>query len=429
MFLYSVLKYPVQLGLIFFYKRIYMLGLENIPHDAPVIGAPNHANTLIDPISIACFQQKDMYFWARADVFKNPLVAWFIKQVHLLPIYRPRDGKENMHKNDSTFEASIDILNQNNMLFIAPEGGSQLEKRLRPMKLGPAKLLFQCLEANPEKEFYIQPIGLNFTSLTSGWGDLMMVFGKPIPASDYWEMYKENPEQTKEILMADVKKGLLDVMLHIDTEENEYCVEGLWEMYRNDYVLDKFPKFSYDDKRFYQEQAIARQSQIDPYDDTWEKIAAYFNSIAANGLSDFAIANFKRNNVLRYLFVLVLLPIKVLAFVLTEPLLKYIQKKAPKMVKDIDFKPSVVLMLGIFTYPVLGLLVFLIVGFAYSWSMALLSPFALLIIQYISQYWNEEWHNIKALGKWNSFRKGKAQEAEKLIEQRAELKRYYEQWI
>lgn len=429
MSIYSVLRKPVQLGLIFFHKRMYMIGLDNIPKNAPIIGAPNHANTLIDPILIACFQPEHMYFWARGDIFRKPLLNWFVRKVHLLPIFRPKEGKELMHKNEDTFKESVEILNQNNILFIAPEGNSQLEKRLRPMKLGPARLLFQCLETHPDKEFYIQPIGLNYTALTSGFGDVMMVFGKPIAASDYWQMYKEHPEKAKEILMDDVKKGMLDVMLHIDTPENEFCVEGLWEMYRNDHVLANFPKFSYDGTRFYQEQAIARQAQIDPYDDMWEKLTQYLTTVKNNNISDFAIANFKRNNILHYLFVLCFLPIKLASFITTRPLLKYIQSKAPKMVKDIDFVPSVVLMLGIFTYPILGLLAFLIVGFAYSWAWALLAPIAILWIQYISQYWDEHWQRISQLWAWASFRKKNEQVAEKLIEARAELRRYYEQWI
>ena len=429
MLVYSIFKHPVRWAFPFFYKRMYIVGMENILLDQPTIIAPNHANTLIDPIAIACYQPMDMYFWARADVFKHPVSRWICTNVHMLPIFRPRDGKENMHKNDDTFKASSQVLAANNMLFISPEGNSKMEKRLRPMKLGPARLLFDCLEAYPDKEFYIQPMGLNYTELRQGWGDFMMVYGKPIAASDYLEMYKENPDQAKEILMADVRKGLLDVMLHIDTEENEPYVEGLWELYRNDYVLDMFPKFSYDGERFKQEQAIARQSQIDPYEDQWESIKQYFETLKANNLNDFAIANFPRNNFSRYLFVLCFLPIKILSLFLTLPILKFIQNIANTKVADKDFAPSVVMVGGMVFFSAWGLFLALIAGVVYSWWLALLMPILVLFTQYMSQYWNEEWQKIKYLMAWSSFRKNKPNDAEKLEAQRADLRRYYEQWI
>jgi 1-acyl-sn-glycerol-3-phosphate acyltransferase len=176
MLLYRLLKYPTRLALMFFYKRIYILGTENLPKNKPIIAAANHANTFTDPITLASLQPYDLYFWARANEFKHPVLGFIARNVHMLPIHRIRDGKEGMAKNNATFDASKAILAKNNVLFIAPEGDCELEKHLRTLKQGTARIAFEYIKKYPDKELYIVPSGLNYTTIPYAWGDFFHGF-------------------------------------------------------------------------------------------------------------------------------------------------------------------------------------------------------------------------------------------------------------
>ena len=65
-----------------FYRKVIVLGKENINPEAHNIFAPNHQNALMDALAVLFTQEGYLVFLARADIFKKKLIAsilYFLK--------------------------------------------------------------------------------------------------------------------------------------------------------------------------------------------------------------------------------------------------------------------------------------------------------------------------------------------------------------
>ena len=143
----------------------------------PKILASNHPNSFFDAILIAVHYPKPIYFLARGDAFKKPLVANFLKALHLIPIYRLSEGKNNLSKNDATFKKCLELLRQNQTILIFSEGLCVNEWNLRPLKKGTARLALMALKegiANLE----IQPVNLNYSNFHQNPKDVIINFNE-----------------------------------------------------------------------------------------------------------------------------------------------------------------------------------------------------------------------------------------------------------
>ncbi len=127
----------------------------------PEILVSNHANSFFDAILIAVYYPKEIYFLARGDAFKNIQVARILKKLHLIPIYRISEGKENLTKNTDTFEICTRLLKRGKSILIFAEGNCVHEWNLRPFKKGAARLAQNALE-DGNNQVQIIPISLNY---------------------------------------------------------------------------------------------------------------------------------------------------------------------------------------------------------------------------------------------------------------------------
>ncbi len=431
MLLYQLFKLPARTSLWFFYKRIYRLYRERQPLREPTIIVANHANTFTDPISIALLQRRDLYFWARANEFKKPVVGWVARNVHMLPIHRMRDGKDQMAKNAETFAASRRVLAQTgNMLFIAPEGDCYVEKRLRTLKQGTARLALEFLNENKGSELYIQPLGLNYTNITGGWGDFFLVWGEPIDVRRYWADFEQDEQKAVEILTQDIAEALKKVMLHIDAPENEKMVEGFWQLYRNDAAERAFPTYSYAPQRFENERAIAIGVQSAPHLEVLRPaMESYLYSLENEKLTDLGVVESQRGQAGRWAFVGLSSPIGILAFLANFLPLRLVQYLLFRIVKDDSFRAPMALVFGIVLWAVWGAVGAMVAMFLGLGWYSLFVPFLLLILQYFSQHWVEQVGILRQISRYRAFKNRKGAEAEKIELARKILQAGYRRFL
>ena len=81
---YQLVKIYISTGLFFFYKKIIVKGLKNIPKKGAILFVSNHKNALIDPLLIATTSPRDIHFLARASAFKIGIVKWILSTVNIL---------------------------------------------------------------------------------------------------------------------------------------------------------------------------------------------------------------------------------------------------------------------------------------------------------------------------------------------------------
>jgi 1-acyl-sn-glycerol-3-phosphate acyltransferase len=227
-----------------FYRKVIVLGRENINPDHHLIFAPNHQNALMDALAVLFTHKGQPIFLARADIFKRKTIAAFLYFLKILPVYRIRDGFSSLRGNDEIFHKTIDVLKNKNGLVILPEGEHVGFRRLRQLKKGICRVAFQSDEATGfNLKIKIIPVGIEFSNYSRFRQVLTVVYGKPIEVSEFFEFYKESPEKALNELRNRLSSEMKRNMVHIDSEEDYEAIDELRSMINGRFSDDiRFPK-------------------------------------------------------------------------------------------------------------------------------------------------------------------------------------------
>ena len=206
----------------FYYKRVTILGQENIPEgEVPVIFAPTHQNALMDAMAVNTCYPGPVVFMMRGDAFGNSKMAKFLHLIKIMPVYRLREGYETLGKNARYFEWAVETLNNKKALGIMPEGGQREQRRMRPLLKGLFRIGFQAQEQYKEKPgVKIIPIGLDYGDYDHTGRHLIINVGEPLEFSTYYPEYKENPSLAYNHIREDLYGRMRDLIVHIDDEKN-----------------------------------------------------------------------------------------------------------------------------------------------------------------------------------------------------------------
>jgi 1-acyl-sn-glycerol-3-phosphate acyltransferase len=231
-----------------FYRKVIVLGKENINPADHKIFAPNHQNALMDALAVLFTQKEPLIFLARSDIFKKKFIASILYFLKILPVYRMRDGFSNLKENDETFLRTIELIKHKNGLVILPEGDHAGFRRLRQLKKGICRIAFQSDEATGFKlNIKIIPVGIDFTHYSRYRQVLSVVYGKPVEVSEFYELYKVSPERALNGLKAKLSDEMKKNMVHIESEEDYEAIDELRSMINGRFSDDiKFPKISRD---------------------------------------------------------------------------------------------------------------------------------------------------------------------------------------
>ena len=213
-----------------YFRKWQVANYDKIPHKGPVIFASNHQNAFLDPLVIYFSQPRINRFLVRANIFKNPIAKFWLETLHMMPIYRVRDGVRAVSKNDEIIEKCVKILTGgNNPLVIFSEGNHSLRRALRPLQKGIARIAFNTMEANNfEIDLAVVPTGLNYGRHTRFRSDMLLNFGKPIYLKQYTALYKENPNKAYQTLVNDIFAELDTQVISIRPSKDYEHIENEW---------------------------------------------------------------------------------------------------------------------------------------------------------------------------------------------------------
>jgi 1-acyl-sn-glycerol-3-phosphate acyltransferase len=135
------LKRFVRLGLSVFCPKIHLKNRMALSEKGPILLLANHPNSFLDAIILGAYYQRKMHFLARGDVFENPLFGYLLRKIGMIPIHRIREGKEHLHKNSSTFQEAVEILQAGGAVLIFIEGICLNHHEIQPFKKGATRIL------------------------------------------------------------------------------------------------------------------------------------------------------------------------------------------------------------------------------------------------------------------------------------------------
>ena len=208
--LYAILQPLMRLALRIFFRKIYFSNAEVIPWGKPLIIASNHPTAFMEPLIYCSLLRQPLHSITRGDVFTHPFFGKILKSLYMVPIFRFKDGFGNLKLNNASFEHCYQTLADNKAILIFSEGRTKLEKRLRPIQKGTARMAFGTWESlgNTDLDIQIVPVGLNYVSGNCFRDEVMIRFDAPISLRDYEKMYHENPIRSVTKLTEELKNRL-----------------------------------------------------------------------------------------------------------------------------------------------------------------------------------------------------------------------------
>ena len=103
-------------------------GQEYVPESGPVILAPNHVSYL-DPVVVGIAVSRRIHFLAKKELFRNPLIGWFLRALQAYPVTRER-------VDPSTLKRTLTLLAAGHAVLMFPEGTRGDGRTLQPPKHG-----------------------------------------------------------------------------------------------------------------------------------------------------------------------------------------------------------------------------------------------------------------------------------------------------
>ncbi|VAW13485.1 Phospholipid/glycerol acyltransferase [hydrothermal vent metagenome] len=214
---YNLARLWVKIGLYLYFGKIKVSGLSHIPKDKPVLFLSNHQNALLDVLLIGIDCNRKPYFLTRADVFESPILKAIFDIFQMIPIYRIRDGRESLKKNQEVFDRCADLLQNKQAILMFPEANHNLMRRVRPLSKGFTRIIFNALDIDPDLDIQLVPVGLNYSDATKFPSRVALFFGDAISVQDH---YDPSDEKTA---IDDIKKAVSKKLKTLTThiEDND----------------------------------------------------------------------------------------------------------------------------------------------------------------------------------------------------------------
>ena len=181
----SLVRAYISVGMFFYFRRIKIHDVQNVPKNKAVLLLCNHQNALLDALLIGTTCKRDSYFLTRAGVFEKSIVSKILKSLQMLPVYRIRDGWGNLANNNAIFETCSELLKQDNCIVIFPEGNHNLKRTVRPLSKGFTRIILDTFEKYPELDLQLLPVGVNYENAEKFPDSTSIYFGQPIASKNY----------------------------------------------------------------------------------------------------------------------------------------------------------------------------------------------------------------------------------------------------
>src|SRR5258708_990623 len=215
-----IIRAVLRLALRVYFRRIEVIGLENVPRATPVIFVLNHPNALVDPAFLLCLAPRRVAFLAKAPLFRMPVIGYLVRALDSLPAYRHQDEGEDVARNLETFVAARELLTRGLAIGICPEGVSHDEPRLKPLKTGAARIALAAASSGAAIDLQIVPVGLYYTEKTTFRSSALLHFAEPLSVKAVTLEPDGTPPRAAVRELSDkIENALREVILHAEQEE------------------------------------------------------------------------------------------------------------------------------------------------------------------------------------------------------------------
>lgn len=369
---YWTLKQYVRFVDWIIHNKTIILGIDKIPTDKPILFAPNHQNALSDPMAVLLNTKFQPVWLARADMFKNKTAAAILRFLKIMPVYRLRDGKNNLANNNITFANSIKVLESNGALALFPEAAHTGKRQMISHKKAIPKIVFMAEEkARENLNIQIIPTGIYYSSYWKFNRNLIVNFGDPIPANQFLKGYNENPNAATLFMRNSIYEGIEPLVFDIRSRTYYNDFELITNIYGKHFLAKQNKKYS-TVNLFKSNQTLAKKldelenKNLDKIKLLVKDTNTYNSLVKKHKVRNWLIEN-PQNNFIRIilnkLVLLIGLPVFAFGFLLNAIPFFAIDTIVRKKIKEVAFWSTFFLALGMTVFPI----IYLIELLALSW--------------------------------------------------------------
>ena len=292
---YQFSKYLVLTIFKVFYSKKIILNRKNLRIENPCILVSNHPNTLHDPLHVATnVENRVVHFLINSGLYATAIGNWFFSTFYCIKIERPKDVEGRKVSNEKSFETCDQFLAQGGSLYIAPEGTSKIERHIRKIKTGAARI---ALSAESKNDFKlgvtILPVGLNYSNTINFREKILLNVGEPISIAKYKEVYKADSFEAAQKVTEDIAHALGNLIINTKDEKEENLLADIETIYESDEALEI-------DKQFFRSKKLLvklrKMKEVQP--DNFAALASllknYNAGLAALTTDDYSLTQIDR---------------------------------------------------------------------------------------------------------------------------------------
>ncbi len=423
--IYQFLKLLVRISLGLFYPQTRVTGREHLKLKGPTLLATNHPNTLIDALNGASRVDEQVFFIVNASMFQSPLQRWFFTTFYCIPIERPQDTKGRQINNKEAFDRCNEHLSKGGHLFIAPEGGSVLERGLRPLKTGTARIGFS---AEQEHDFQlgvrILPVCFNYEQANKFGTRLLVNVGEPILLNDFEAACAADARQAAKRITGLLEDRMRRLLIDTHSPEEDQLVRRLETILRNEIPDHQEAQF-HRSKRLI--ASLRRLQKDDPaaYQGYEQQVSKYFQLLEQQRLDDPVLSQAMHNRPVRHLTgaLALLLGLPAFLYGLANNFLPYFIPKWINRRLDlyIGYHATVKILCGLLTFPLFYTLQTWLIAQLTAWPLPLIYFISLIPLGYFAHWYPGFYRQVGARWVWKQLQHQQSGLPRKILEERREI--------
>ncbi len=431
--LYRIIKAIISLGIRHYYREIKVVNRELLEKEqGPLIIIANHPNTLMDAWMVGFANRRRVHFMAKATFFSSPFKRKLLGSLGMIPINRKSDGAVTGVNNKDSFEACYQLLERGEILVVFPEGTSFLERRLREIKTGTARIALEVERRNQGKlGLKVIPIGLNYVSADSYRGKVLVQVGRAIELDDLWKEYEVNQGNAAKLLTEKFRVELSRVFVNMDDSAREDLIEQLADLFVTKYTKQTDVAGEMNFMKSVQSR-LEQHSLTAPWklEEIQTETSNVFASLQFLGIKpDFLDRPYRpmlflRQFIQSWLFVIGTVPLFLVGFIHHFLPYWFIGWIVPKMAKEVEYHAPLTILLGLLLYPLNYLGFGLVAHFCFdlNWFPTLIYLAVLPFFGTFAHYYMRYMHHLNSKQRFGRFARRRSAILQNLREQREQLK-------
>jgi 1-acyl-sn-glycerol-3-phosphate acyltransferase len=229
---YAAVRGVARFWVWFLFKRVDARHRERVPATGPVLLCINHPNNLIDSLLVGAVLERKVHYLATAALFRNALLARFLRACGAIAVYRRQDDPDKMDRNADVFAACHLAFDQGRVVGIYPEGTTHAETRVQRIKTGAARIALGY-EADRPGALAVLPVGLSFEARKAFGGRVLVAFGPPVPVGAYLDAWRRDAAKGVEALTTAIQWAMEAQVVHVDRIDTTALVQAVEGLYRD----------------------------------------------------------------------------------------------------------------------------------------------------------------------------------------------------